>query len=116
MTTGIYIRCPVCGAPVGTRCADYPAAVAAGRVCGLTRNHASRDTDPATLVPTMPRGRPPDDGEKRDGHVQVRALRTQIATWKEAAELEGSDLSTWLRDLADERAAKVLNKEREAKR
>jgi uncharacterized protein (DUF1778 family) len=56
----------------------------------------------------MPKGRPPDDGERRDGHVQVRALRTQIATWKEAAELEGSDLSTWLRDLADERAAKVL--------
>jgi uncharacterized protein (DUF1778 family) len=56
----------------------------------------------------MTRGRPPQDDTARDRMIRVRVTSEQEARWRAAADAEGSDLSTWLRDLADERAAKVL--------
>jgi hypothetical protein len=62
-----------------------------------------------TYAPMAPRGRPPQDGTTRDRMVRFRASSEQEAAWKLAAQLDGADdLSAWLRDLADERAAKVL--------
>lgn len=61
----------------------------------------------------MVRGRPPQDGTTRDRMIRFRASSEQEAAWKLAAQLDGTDdLSAWLRDLADERAAKVLGGEK----
>jgi uncharacterized protein (DUF1778 family) len=54
-------------------------------------------------MPAMPRtGRPPDEGETRSERVVLRAVASQVATWREAAELQGLDLSTWVRETLDE--------------
>jgi hypothetical protein len=58
---------------------------------------------------TMPRGRPPQDGTKRDRSIRVMCHSKQEATWRLAAEAEGVDLSTWVRERLDEAAAKGLH-------
>lgn len=60
----------------------------------------------ATISPTMPRGRPPQDDVTRDRMVRVRVTADQETRWRVAADAAGLDLSTWLRELADEAAAK----------
>jgi hypothetical protein len=56
------------------------------------------------MMEPMSRGRPPQDGEKRTQRLEVRALDTQIAAWRAAAELGGEDLSAWARRVLDEAA------------
>jgi hypothetical protein len=55
-----------------------------------------------------PRGRPPQDGTKRDRSIRVMCHSEQEATWRLAAEAEGVDLSTWVRERLDEAAARDL--------
>lgn len=62
--------------------------------------HEAREVIAATLAP-MPRGRPPQDGEKRDTSIRVLCHSSQEAAWRAAAEAEGVDLSTWVRDRLD---------------
>lgn len=64
----------------------------------------------APTMPLMPRGRPPQDDVTRDRMLRVRVTADQEARYRAAAEAEGLDLSTWLRDLADEHAASVLRR------
>lgn len=54
----------------------------------------------------MARGRPPQDDVTRDRMVRVRVTADQETRWRVAADAAGLDLSTWLRELADEAAAK----------
>lgn len=54
----------------------------------------------------MPRGRPPQDGTKRDRSIRVLCHSEQEAAWRAAAEREGVDLSTWVRDVLDAAAEK----------
>jgi hypothetical protein len=59
-----------------------------------------------TYPPAMPRGRPPQDDVTRDRMIRVRVTSEQETRWRVAADAAGVDLSTWLRELADEAAAK----------
>lgn len=59
---------------------------------------------------TMPRGRPPQDDKTRDRMIRVRCTSDQEARWRAAADEAGVDLSTWLRDLADEAAEREARK------
>lgn len=57
--------------------------------------------DAPTIAPEMPRGRPPKDGETLAERVLLRAGVDQKAAWQAAADMEGVDLSTWIRDRLD---------------
>jgi hypothetical protein len=49
-----------------------------------------------------PPGRPPQDDAVRVRMIRVRCTEDQEARWRAAADAAGEDLSTWLRELADE--------------
>lgn len=48
-------------------------------------------------MPTMPRGRPPQDGEKRTAKIEVKCHAHQRDAWRAAAGAAGVTLSEWVR-------------------
>lgn len=54
----------------------------------------------------MIRGRPPQDGARRDRSIRVLCHSSQEAAWRAAAEADGVDLSTWVRERLDAAAEK----------
>lgn len=62
----------------------------------------------ADSMRAMPRGRPPQDGTKRDRSIRVMCHSEQETTWRLAAESDGQDLSSWVRDVLDDAARKQL--------
>lgn len=51
-----------------------------------------------------PMGRPPQDDKTRTHRLEVRATDKQLASWRAASELNGEDLSAWVRRVLDEAA------------
>jgi hypothetical protein len=52
----------------------------------------------------IPRGRPPQDDVTRTRMIRMRCTEDQETRWRAAADAAGVDLSTWLRELAEEAA------------
>jgi uncharacterized protein (DUF1778 family) len=53
------------------------------------------------------RGRPPLGKDARTVNVTIRANEPQRARWREAAEVVGEKISTFLATAGDERAARI---------
>lgn len=52
----------------------------------------------------MPRGRPPEDGEKRTRKLECKVMQAQLDAYDAAAELAGMTRSEWVRARLDEAA------------
>ena len=87
-------------------CNGEPIAPWPPTVGGGPTHHTCYPGEERGTIVAMPRGRPPQDGTRRDSSIRVLAHSEQIAVWREAAEREGLDLSTWVREALDDAAAK----------